>query len=161
MKDRTVLFNTTCPSNLLIKVYTFYTQILVQISLDSHSKHYHWRKDNSKQQTPFRKITNLSSHLSPLKYFLKIFIIWLQAYKLIIFIWWHGLYGFYFGQQNCRVLRALFLRFFLFLFWSCTLVWSFHKIVKKNYFLLQKNSDSVALASKDEVENIITFYNLV
>lgn len=89
----------------------------------------------NKQQAPTSKDNSLSSHLSSLKYFKKIFyfIIWLHAYKLVIFIWWHGLYGFYFGQQNCRVLRALFLRFFF----SCLdhVLWSFHKIVKKNYFL--------------------------
>lgn len=66
----------------------------------------------NKEQTPTSKYNSISVII--IKIFLKTFyfIIWLHAYKLVIFIWWHRLYGFYFGQQNCRVLRALFLRFF-------------------------------------------------
>lgn len=75
-------------------------------------------------------------------------------YKLIIFIWWHGWYGFYFGQQiaDCS---GLFLRFLLFLFWLWTLVWLLHKIRERNYFLLQKTLGSVAYTAKKEGKKTI------
>lgn len=66
-----------------------------------------------------------------------------------------------FWATKLQSAQSIIFKVFLFLFWSCTLVWSFHKIVKKNYFLLQENSDFVTLASKEEGECNYCFFNLV
>lgn len=69
-----VPFNKTCPSNLLVKVYPFYTEIQVEsVWVVIQNTIIEENVIANKQQAPTSKDNSLSSHLSSLKYLKKSF----------------------------------------------------------------------------------------
>lgn len=65
-----VPFNKTCPSNLLVKAYPFYTEIQVEsVWVVIQNTIIEENVIANKQQAPTSKDNSLSSHLSSLKYF--------------------------------------------------------------------------------------------